>query len=304
MNNEIKTTESRGKYFLAAFLAPFIWGFMSIPVRWIRGWPAEDILYFRILTAMLILWIFILIFRRKKLKEDIYHYKELIQKDKRKYVWLTILASLFIFGNWYTYIYCINHISIQAAAFAYMLCPLITTAAAHFILKEELSLIKKIALFFALCSVIMLATGSLIEVLWSIAIGGLYAFYLIIQRVVQGFDKLNILAIQLLLCMVIVVPKLLFNHHALPTAPVFWYTTFIIALLFTIIPLYLSMFALNKISSSTVGIMLYINPIIAFFLAVFYFKEQVDPHKFWAYGLLIIALILFNSKILTKILKG
>lgn len=117
-------TASRGKYLFAAFLAPFIWGFMSIPVRWIRGYPAEDILYFRIITALLILWIYLLLFRRKTMQADIRKFQLLPRAGKLRQTCLTLLASAFIFGNWFTYIYAVNHISIQSAALAYLTLPL------------------------------------------------------------------------------------------------------------------------------------------------------------------------------------
>jgi len=297
-----KDSESRGKYFLAAFLAPVIWGFMSVPVRLVKAWPAEDILFYRILVAAGILWSFILVFRKRKLQQDYSHFRTLKRVEKKKVIYLTLLASLLIFGNWYTYIYCINNVSVQAGAFAYILCPLITTATGYFLLKEDLSTIKKIALFLAFCSVIMLATGSLTEVLWSIAIGGLYAFYLVIQRVVQGFDKLNVLAIQMALCTLIIIPSIWTDPHPIPDTSSFWLVIVTIAVAFTIIPLLFSMYALKKISSSTLGVMLYVNPIIAFILAVTYFQESIDPYKFWAYGLLVIAVLLFNSKIIKKLI--
>src|SRR5690606_39389226 len=87
-------------------------------------------------------------------------------------------------------------------------CPIITAIAAFLVLKETLSSVKKIALGIALVSALMLASGSLTDALWSIAIATLYAFYLVVQRIAQGFDKLHILAIQLSVCSVFVVPRL------------------------------------------------------------------------------------------------
>ncbi|UIR56080.1 EamA family transporter [Sphingobacterium sp. SRCM116780] len=306
MEKEKQDTESRGKYFLAAFLAPFIWGFMSISVRWIQNYPSEDILYFRILTALLVLWIYIFLFRRKVLHQDILHYKSSSKKEQSKQLTWILLASALIFVNWFTYIYAINHVSIQSAALAYLTCPLITAVAAFFLLHEKLNRTQIIALLMALVSVLILAKGSLNDVLWAIGIATSYAFYLIVQRVSTGFDKLNQLAIQLSICSVFVISKLIYNHHAIPTAPQFWYTILLIAVLFTIIPLFLSMYALTEISSTTAGVLLYTNPIIAFTLAVTYFGETVPTYKYMGYLLILVAIIIFNIhnvKIFSKNLK-
>ncbi|WP_294185187.1 EamA family transporter [uncultured Sphingobacterium sp.] len=288
-------TASRGKYLFAAFLAPFIWGFMSIPVRWIRGYPAEDILYFRIITALLVLWVYLLIFRRKMLVADIRKFGLLSRADKLRQTGLMILASALIFGNWFTYIYAVNHVSIQSAALAYLTCPLITAAGAYLMLKEKLTGWQKIALFIAFSSVCLLARGSLNDVLWAITIASCYAFYLIVQRVSTGFDKLNQLVLQLSICALCVIPKLIYNHHTIPNEPLFWGTIVLIASLFTVIPLFLSMYALIGISSTTTGVLLYINPLIAFTLAATYFQEPVQPIKYIAYCIIFIAIILFNA---------
>ncbi|MNH96240.1 EamA family transporter [Sphingobacterium sp. GVS05A] len=300
-NNE---TVSRGKYLFAAFLAPFIWGFMSIPVRWIREYPAEDILYFRIVTALAVLWLYLLLFQRKTLRADIQKFKDLPRNRKIQQTGLTILASLLIFGNWFTYIYAVNHISIQSAALAYLTCPLITAAAAYFILKEELRSLQKLALLIAFGSVCLLAKGSLNDVLWAATIATCYAFYLIVQRISTGFNKLNQLVFQLSICALFVIPKLIYNHHDIPTKPIFWGTIILIAVVFTIIPLFLSMYALIGISSTTTGVLLYINPIIAFTLAATYFQEPVPVIKYVAYGIILVAIVLFNSSNFRQIKKN
>ncbi len=295
--------ESRKTYFFAAFLAPLIWGFMSIPVRWLKGWPADDILNFRILSGLVILWMYILVFRKKVLHQDIKHFTSLPLTGRKRAIMLTLFASICIFGNWYTYIYAINYISVQSAAFGYMICPLITTFTAFIVLKEKLNTWKWTALAFALVSVSLLASGSLIDGMWSLAIAALYAFYLISGRVLQGFDKLNVLAIQLSICSLFIIPILLLQGHPIPQGYVFWTSIILIAVVFTIIPLFLSMYALTRISSGTTGVLLYVNPIIAFLLAIFYFREPVDPHKYIAYGILIMAIILFNFQTLQKFLR-
>lgn len=269
---------------------------MSISVRWIRDYPAEDILYFRIVTALAVLWLYLLLFRRKLVQSDLKKFRNLPGPAKRRQAGLTILASVLIFGNWFTYIYAVNHVSIQSAALAYLTCPLITAAAAYFILKEKLGILQKVALLIALGSVCLLANGSLNDVLWAVTIATCYAFYLIVQRVSTGFDKLTQLAVQLSICALFVVPKLLYNHHDLPREPLFWGTILLIAVLFTIIPLFLSMYALIGISSTTTGVLLYINPLIAFTLAATYFQEPVSPIKYLAYSIILIAIILFNSR--------
>jgi chloramphenicol-sensitive protein RarD len=71
-----------------------------------------------------------------------------------------------------------------------------------------------------------------------------------------------------------------------------------IVVFFTIIPLFLNLYALKGINSSAVGIMIYINPIINFLLALFYYNEQVNVLQLFSYFLILISIVVFNEKIL------
>ena len=73
-----------------------------------------------------------------------------------------------------------------------------------------------------------------------------------------------------------------------------------IVVLFTIIPMFLNNFALKGIDSSTVGILIYLNPIVNFILAIFYYGEPVSELQMAGYALILIAIIVFNSKTIFK----
>lgn len=286
--------KSKSKYLLAAFLSVAIWGFFSIPLRNLKAFPSEEILYYRIFTSLIVIWIAIFLFRRKYLKQDLQYFKSVSLRERKIIVWQIVGAAILLTLNWYTFIYAVNNVSLKSAAFAYMVCPLITAFGGFLILKEELSKIKLIALGIALLSIVLLATGSFIEVLWSVGIAALYAFYLIIQRKMQHLDKLNVLAVQIAIAVVLMMPFYLYHHEAFPEGLWFWSHIIVIAVVFTVIPLFLSLYSLIGIPSSTLGIIIYLNPIIAFAIAVLYFNEQIGFYQLLAYLLLLFAVFLFN----------
>ena len=258
-------------------------------------------MYYRIFTSLVFIWVAILLFRRKQLKEDLSYLSSVDAKQKRNILFQLIGSTLLLTSNWYTYIYAVNHVSLQSAAFAYMVCPLITAFGGFLILKESLTKLKLISLGIALLSILLLATGSFIDVLWSVIIASLYAFYLIIQRKMQHLDKLNVLAVQIGMAVLLMLPFYLLKHQGVPEDFWFWGNITVIAVFFTIIPLFMSLYALIGIPSSTLGIIIYINPIIAFAVAIFYFGEHVDAHKLFAYLLLLISVVVFNWSIIKDI---
>lgn len=301
MSGSASANNSRLNYFIAGLSANIIWGFFAIPLRLIAAWPADTILYFRIFFSFVFVWMFLVLFRYSDWKRDWEGMKRMNSKERKRIIFLLFLSSILIMGNWFTFIYAVNNVSIKSAAFAYLICPLITTLAGCLILKEKLSKIKWISLSMALVSVIMLAQTSLIEVFWAILIASFYAFYMIIQRVLRDIDKFNFLAVQLVICSLIVLPMSFMSDTPVPSSLLFWGMIALIAIVFTIIPLFLSMYALNGIASATMGILIYINPIISFAVAVFYFNEIISIGQFLAYLLLLSAIVLYNSAFIRQI---
>ena len=278
-----------------------MWGFFSIPLRNLKEFPSEQILHYRIFTSLIITWLVILLFRRKNLQADISYLKNETPGNRKKLLWLTIAAGVLITGNWFSFIYAVNHVSLKSAAFAYMVCPLITALGGFMILKEHLTSIKLISLAIALTSILILAQGDIVDVIWSIFIAALYAFYLIIQRVVQKIDKFNMLGVQLIISLILMLPLFISHFESIPTGIDFWLNIIVISVVFTIIPLFLSLYALVGMPSSTLGIIIYINPVVAFAVAIVYFNEGITTTQIFAYLLLLAAVIVFNWALISDI---
>ncbi len=285
---------------LAALSANIIWGFFSIALRFLKNYSVDQILYYRIFASFIICWIVIFLANRKQLKADILELKGKNDIPKAKLWFLIILSGILITLNWFSFIYVVNNVNLKSAAFAYMVCPLITALGGFIILKEELSKLKLMAIIIAIVSIIILATGSFYDVMWSVITASFYAFFLVIQRIIKSISKLNMLGFQLLISLVIVLPLFLIYPQPIPLELSFWVDIIVIAVVFTLLPLLLSLYSLNSLPSSTVGIIIYINPIVAFGVAFFYFDETIKLNQLFAYCLLAIAVVIFNWKILLK----
>jgi chloramphenicol-sensitive protein RarD len=89
--------------------------------------------------------------------------------------------------------------------------------------------------------------------------------------------------------------------ETVPSSPYFYSIISIIAVLFTVIPLFLNLYALNRINAATIGILMYINPLLNFLLAISIYGESVTVLQAWGYGIISIALVLFNYNNFQKI---
>jgi chloramphenicol-sensitive protein RarD len=293
--NEIKNKSS---YYLAAVVAFFIWGVFSLALKSISAFPSLDILYYRIFFAATILSAFNLAFSRKKIQLEITNWKTKTKIEKRNTLFFTLTGGILLTVNWFIFIYVTNHISIKAAAFAYIICPLITTLLAAVLLNEKLKKFQWIAIGIIFCSCILLGIFSPYDALYSLIVALTYALYLVSQRKNQGLNKLLVLNIQMIFAAIVILPFFpLFVSDILKT-DFFFLMIALIAILFTIVPLLLNLYALNGLNSSTIGILLYINPIVNFFVAFFYYNEKTFWYQWIAYSLVIFSILLYNKKII------
>lgn len=294
---------SRAKYFLAGASSSIIWGFFSLSLRSIKDYPSLNILIFRVFTALLLTSLIILIFRKASFKNDLNFIKSLTDKNRNQLLLRIFYSSVLVTLNWFAFIYVINHVSVQAGAFAYMVCPIITAVFAFIFLKEELSRIKWISIALCIVSIVMLGMGFITEVIYSVIIAALYAGYLIIQKRIEGVDKLNVLLVQLIISSVFIVPFTFSESLVVPHDFHFWTQIVIISFVFTIIPLFLSLYALKGLPSSTMGVLIYLNPIVAFIVAFVYFDEAINIQKVVAYSILLVSVILFNKNFVLGMIK-
>lgn len=282
------------RYFAAGTLAPIIWGFFAFPLRSIRDYSAGTILYYRVFVSFVLMGAVVLLFRRNRLRQDWKLFQAFTKAEKRRFLLLLFISASLLCGNWLSYIYVINRVGLQPAAFAYMVCPIITALCSFFLLKERISFRKWLAIGVSFVSVLLLSWGFLGEVIWSVAVAGLFALYLVTQKEIRAVDRFNLLSMQFFLAALLVLPAFLWQHGEMPVEPDFWINILEIAVLFTIIPLYLNLYALAGIPSSTVGILIYINPIVAFAVAFLYFGEQAGVLQIVSYLVLLCAVVIFN----------
>ncbi|EMY3552673.1 EamA family transporter [Flavobacterium psychrophilum] len=286
------------KYYLSALSSFVIWGFFSLVLKPLHNYPSLDILFYRVFYATGLSIIINLLFRKEKLKNDWKSYLTLEKKEKIKTLLLTVLGGFLLTFNWFMFIYAINHVSLKSASFTYLICPIVTTILAYFILKEKLSKWQWFSVFLCIISCAMLSYGDLRGLIYSLVIAISFALYLISQRENNKFDRFVVLTVQLLIASMVLLPFFPVYRGEIPTEPIFYILMTIIVVLFTIIPLFLNLFALRGITSSAVGILMYSNPMINLLLAIFYFKEEINSVQIGSYLLILFSIIIFNEKLL------
>ena len=207
---------------MAALSAFAIWGFFSLVLRPIGTYPSLDILFYRVFSCAVLMLIVSLLFRRKIWRQNKEAFKDMPSSQKRKIVGLTLGGGVFLTANWFFFIYVMNHINLKAASFAYLVCPIMTTVLAYFILKEKLSKWQWTAVLLSVFSCLLLSFNNLTDVFYSLVVALSYALYLVSQRKNNELDRFLLLTFQITFSALMLLP--FYPHYSGPLpASAFFY---------------------------------------------------------------------------------
>ncbi|MCX7548072.1 EamA family transporter [Xanthomarina sp. F1114] len=282
------------KHYIAVITAFTIWGFFSVVLKSLDDFTAFDILSYRSILSASIMLVISLFLRPKMLKKNKELFLSFSKNTRYRIIGVNMLSGFFLALNWYIYIYVMNNISVSATSLAYLICPILTMVLAYIILKEKLFKLQWFSVALSFLGCILLSLGNFMDLFYSMIIALSYAIYLILQRKNQEMDRFIVLTAQITFAVILLFPFFMTYEFNTVKTSFFYGMIALIAVVFTIIPMYLNIFALKGLPSSVVGVFIYLNPIINFFLAVFYFNETIGLMKALSYVLIIISIIIFN----------
>lgn len=288
------------KHFTAGFLSYLIWGFVPVLLRLVTAYDDFEIILYRILGAALIMMVVLGFAGGLHARELLKLFRQ-SRRDIAMMLLLSAIGGFLLAVNWVAYVYVVNHISINAASFAYLILPIATAFLAYVILKESLTLWRWIGIVISGISCALMAQVDLTQTLYIAAITFSYAFYLISQRRNTFVSRRLSLGIQMTLGSGLM---LIFNPAPFAPASLDGYFVVVVvalAAMFTVLPLMLNLYALNGMESSQLAFLIYVNPIVAFLTAVIWYGEVLSWVAVVAYTLMAIAIVIFNWDILGKI---
>ena len=286
------------KYYIAVITAFTIWGFFSVVLKSLDAFSAFDILTYRTLGSLAIMLFVSLLLRPKALKSNIKTFKGLGTSVRKRIIIVNILSGLFLALNWYIYIYVMNNVSVSATSLAYLICPILTMVLAYLILKEKLFKLQWVAVMLSGTACLLLSLGNITDLFYSMIIALSYALYLVLQRKNHEIDRFLVLTFQVFFAVIFLLPFIVTYDSPNDKTPFFYSMLVLIAVVFTIIPMYLNIYALKGLNSAVVGVFIYLNPLINFGFAIFYFKEKVSLLEALCYLLILISIIVFNFSVI------
>jgi chloramphenicol-sensitive protein RarD len=267
----------------------------------LSDYGSGQILYFRILFAVAILIVIVFGFRRATFQADLRFLQNQVADVRRGLIFNMLAGGALLTVNWLIFIYTVNEVNIRTASFSYLICPVLTAIMGYLLLGERLTGLQWFAVGLCAASCSMIGLSSVSELGYSFTTALTYGLYLVLQRKGSQLDRINVLCVQIAFSFILLN---IFSPYLLDTVPVesgFYVTIIIISAIFTVLPLFLNLFALLKVNSATVGILMYINPLFNFTIAIFIFHEQITSLQFVGYMIILVALVAFNYPYFEKI---
>jgi chloramphenicol-sensitive protein RarD len=276
---------------LAAFAA---WGFL--PAYWKQMQAVEplEILCHRIIWSCIFLTVIISLQKR---------WGEVgsIVKTPAKLKGL-ILSGFLIAFNWFVYILAVNSGRVVETSLGYYINPMVNVLIGYLLLGETFSRLQCVAVFFAFAGVVysLAAYGSL--PLFALALAISFAFY--------GYSRKKISAAPipglLIETIVLFVPAVGYILFKVIWGGSLFFNDFKLTLwmvgsgVVTSLPLLWFAAAAKRLNLSTIGILQYLAPSIAFVLGVFVYKEAFSLHNLITFGCIWIGVVLYTWESLRK----
>ena len=283
MNGDVRRDSRDG---IASGLGAYLlWGALTAYWKLLDEFDAFDLIGWRIVTAMILLLVLVAAQKRLRVVAGALRDTRLLSR--------IISAAVLLVVNWTLYVWAVVNEHVIETALGYFIAPLFTAMIGVFVLREPLRLLQKIALGFALASVIVLTVAYGRPPVVALAIAASWAFYGLLKKQVplRPVDSLTAETT------VLTLPALVFVGWSLTRAtPVFAESSaldvvlVLLTGLITAVPLLLFAHAALRLPLTVIGPMQYIVPVVNFLLGWIVYNEDMQPERFVGFVLVWIGL--------------
>ena len=277
------------KGIISSSVGSFWWGFIgTYYFQYISFVGTFEVVVHRCIWTALILLITTTFFNKWHL------FKEIIINKKK--IFVLIITSTLIFGNWTIWIYAVATNRIIDASFGYFIFPIISVFFGFLFFKEKLNKKRIISISLVIISTIYLLFN-FDSLSWvGFALAFLWSIYNVLRKKINVdtdiglfIESLFILPLAVIILYFIVQNNV--NDFSLSNPS-------LMALLFlagpmTVIPLFLYVKGVELSGLGPSGMIFFITPTGQFLLGFFYYNETFSVHKFLSFILIWIAVFIY-----------
>lgn len=281
---------NKSKIFI--IISMVVFGTLAIFVRNINLSSGEIALY-RAILAFIIISLFLL-FTKKFIPINI------IKKDL-PYLVLSGIAMGF---NWILLFEAYKYTSVSVATLAYYFAPVIVTIMCGILFKEKMSTKNLMCFLFSTVGIVFVsgviggkADGNhLVGFLFGLGAAILYATIILLNKKVKEVEGINRTCYQFLFAIVVLIPYVLLTSgiNLVSLDKTSWINLIIVGVVHTGITYCLYFISLKDLSGQEVGILSYIDPMVAIVISIFVLHEAMNVFQIIG-ALLILVFAIINE---------
>ena len=199
------------------------------------------------------------------------------------------LCGILISINWGVYIYAVNNGHVLDASLGYFVEPVLVTFLGMLCFRERLNTMEKITFAFALAGLLYITGTTGTVPLLAAVIAGSFAVYGALKKKTDLDPYVSLVMETLLMAPFALAYALWADANGMGAVHTLhgWQWLLLPACgVVTGIPLLLFNIGVQKIPYYISGVLMYLNPTIAFLMGLFYFKEELNVHRLIAFVLI------------------
>jgi chloramphenicol-sensitive protein RarD len=288
----ITSTENRSSEAgLAAGLAAYLlWGFLPLLFDLLRTVPAPTLVADRTVWSLLFVGVILILAGRTAEVREAMRDRAAVRR--------MALGAFILAANWLIYVYAVDTNQVLEASFGYFINPIVNVALGVALLGERLNRMQWVAVAIAALAMLIQAAGIGGIPYVALGLAVTFATYGYMRKIAPA-SSLAGLFIETAVLAPVALAWLAFTFihdggigpHADP-----WLLLLLVLTgPATAVPLLLFAFAVQRLRLTTVGMLQYLAPSIAFILAITVFGEHLNPLRLLSFALIWLSLLVYTT---------
>lgn len=286
-STETRSSDSGLAVGLAAYL---LWGFLPLLFDLLRHVGATTVVANRTLWSLLFVGVILIVAGRTSEVRA-------VLRDRASTMRMAV-AALFLAANWLIYVYAVETNQVLEASFGYFINPLVNVAFGMVLLGERLNRVQAVAVAIACVAIAIQAVGLGTVPIIALTLAFTFAIYGYLRKTAKA-TALSGLFVETLVLSPIALAFIAFTtvrdgNLGPLTDP---YSLFLLMLTGpgTAVPLLMFAYAVQRLRLTTIGMLQYIAPSIAFVLALLVFGEHLNATRLASFGLIWLSLAVYTA---------
>lgn len=221
----------------------------------------------------------------------------------RKTLRSMIISAVLLAANWLIYVYAVESGQVLEGSFGYFINPLVNVAIGMLFLGERQKPWQLVSIGVAVAAICIQAigVGRIPYIALSLAVSfGFYGFF----RKTAKVNSASGLFVETIVLVPAALGWLVFGFvrdgGVGIMADPYYLTLLVLTGPATAVPLLLFAFAVQRLRLTTIGMLQYLSPSLQFLLAIFVFKEPINPMQLLSFGLIWLSLLIYSADSLVR----